>query len=106
MLVYFLVVFGLVILAELVKGLSANGTPPVLQKFAWQMDLARLMWTQIGAIRAVGGALLVVLAVLLSAEERLIALLAAVPLAAVWGGIYWLFNRFWVGRYKFPAPSQ
>ena len=105
MLVYFLIVFGLVILAELVKGLSANGTPPVLQKFAWQMDLARLMWTQIGAIRVVGGALLIVLAVLLSAEERLIALLAAVPLAAVWGGIYWLFNRFWVGRYKFPAIS-
>ena len=31
MLVYFLIVFGLVILAELIKGLSANGTPPVLQ---------------------------------------------------------------------------
>ena len=105
MLIYFLIVFGLVILAELVKGLSANGTPPVLQKFAWQMDLARLMWTQIGSIRAVGGAVLVALAVLLSAEERLIALLAAVPLAAIWGGIYWLFNRFWVGRYKFPAIS-
>lgn len=105
MLIYFLIVFGLVILAELVKGLSANGTPPVLQKFAWQMDLARLMWTQIGSIRAVGGALLVVLAVLLAAEERLIPFLAAVPLATVWGGIYWLFNRFWVGRYKFPAIS-
>jgi len=105
MLAYFFVVFGLVILAELVKGLSANGTPPVLQKFAWQMDLARLMWTQIGLVRVVGGLALLALAVMLPAEDRLAALIGAVPLGALWGGIYWLFNRFWVGRYKFPAIS-
>ena len=36
----FFIVFTGLVLVELTKGLSANGTPPVLQRFSWQMDLA------------------------------------------------------------------
>ena len=43
----FFSIFGVLILSELVKGLSANGTPPVLQRFSWQIDLAYFMWSNI-----------------------------------------------------------
>ena len=33
----FFATFLLLIALELIKGLSANGTPPVLQRFSWQM---------------------------------------------------------------------
>ncbi|MEM7284391.1 MAG: hypothetical protein AAF438_22555, partial [Pseudomonadota bacterium] len=49
----FILIFVLLIVAELLKGLSANGTPPVLQKYAWQMDLAYVMWSSIAHIRMI-----------------------------------------------------
>ena len=50
--IYFIVLIGLV-LAELTKGLSANGTPPFLQKLPGQMHLAHFMWSNIMLIRIV-----------------------------------------------------
>jgi len=47
MLTLFFSVCAAIILAEIIKGLSANGTPPVLQSFSWQMDLAYFMWSHI-----------------------------------------------------------
>ncbi len=89
--------------AELIKGLSANGTPPVLQSFRWQMDLAYFMWRGIGWMRAVlGAAIVVVLALNLSGLMVALALF----LGSVWGGVYWLFNHYWVGRVKFQPISQ
>ncbi len=44
---YFLMTFAALAALELIKGLSANGTPPVLQRFSWQMDLAHFMWSSI-----------------------------------------------------------
>ena len=49
----FLIALSLLVLLELTKGLSANGTPPVLQKFSWQLDLAYLMWRASWPIRIV-----------------------------------------------------
>ena len=60
MLSLFVILLWLVVALELIKGLSANGTPPVLQKFSWQMDLAYAMWSSIGIIRIVGAIALVV----------------------------------------------
>ena len=104
MLSLFIVLFVVLILAELIKGLSANGTPPVLQRFSWQMDLARFMWTKIGLIRIVLAVALVAIFVL--ADARIAKLIVAILLTPVWYGIYWLFNRYWVGRFKFPAINQ
>ena len=104
MLTQFLIVFVVLILAELVKGLSANGTPPVLQRFSWQMDLAHVMWSNIGRIRIVLALGLVALLVL--GEARIAMIASGVVLGALWYGIYWLFNRYWVGRFKFPAIRQ
>ena len=93
-------------LIELVKGLSANGTPPFLQKFSWQMDLAYFMWSNILLFRIVFAAAIVVVFFLIPSEQRLTAVLIAIPAFALWGGIYWLFNRFWVGRFKFLPITQ
>jgi hypothetical protein len=101
MVVSFLIIFTLLILAELTKGLSANGTPPVLQKFSWQLDLAYFMWSNIRYIRII---LVVIMAILvwkmIPAERSSIVIVSAV-LTALWGLIYWVFNLFWVGKYKF-----
>ena len=53
MTVLFFCLFVALILAEFIKGLSANGTPPILQSYPWQMDLAYFMWTNIGKFRIV-----------------------------------------------------
>lgn len=50
MLTVFVVLLLLIAALELIKGLSANGTPPVLQRFSWQMDLAYFMWSTIGVV--------------------------------------------------------
>ena len=50
---YFYLILSLLVLAELVKGLSANGTPPVLQRFSWQIDLAYFMWMNIVKFRII-----------------------------------------------------
>ncbi|MEM6305816.1 MAG: DUF3179 domain-containing (seleno)protein [Pseudomonadota bacterium] len=100
----FVLVFLTLIAAELIKGLSANGTPPVLQKYSWQMDLAHLMWSNIIRLRVFFIGALVVIFV--SGGFALPMLVWALPLGAIWGGIYWVFNRFWVGKVKFLPISQ
>lgn len=106
MLSWYVTVFVLVILAELVKGLSANGTPPVLQRFSWQMSLAYFMWTNIRWIRIAGVAVLAYILWDAGPEARRAMLIATVPLGLVWYGVWWVFNRFWVGKYKFLPISQ
>lgn len=106
MLSLFVILLWVVVTLELIKGLSANGTPPVLQKFSWQMDLAYAMWSSIGIIRIVGAVALAVSVFFVPDEARLAALMWAVPALALWGGIYWLFNHYWVGRVKFPPIGQ
>ena len=97
----FYLIFTLLIIAELIKGLSANGTPPVLQKFSWQLDLARFMWTKILFIRIVLVAALVFSVYSMPAESRSSIIAGGVILCLLWAFIYWLFNRYWVGRFKF-----
>lgn len=97
----FFIVFTILIFGELTKGLSANGTPPVLQKYPWQLDLAYFMWSNILPIRIVLVASLVLLLWLMTPEARFAAIIGGVLLGLLWGGIYWLFNRRWVGKYKF-----
>lgn len=97
----FILVFLALILVELIKGLSANGTPPVLQKFSWQMDLAHFMWTNIIRFRVILGAALILIAVSAPAGAAVSIIGATLVLGSIWAGIYWLFNRFWVGKYKF-----
>lgn len=100
----FLLFFIGLIAAELTKGLSANGTPPVLQKFSWQMDLAYLMWTNIWWIRIAFA--IIIAAILAISGFPLVMVLWSIALGAIWGGIYWVFNHFWVGRVKFLPISQ
>ncbi|MEM6985114.1 MAG: DUF3179 domain-containing (seleno)protein [Pseudomonadota bacterium] len=102
----FFVVFFVLVLAELTKGLSANGTPPVLQKFDWQIDLAHFMWTHIQTIRVVLVFLLVVLFFAMTGDQQIRVVPGSILLGMAWGGIYWLFNHYWVGRVKFkPLPN-
>lgn len=102
---FFLVFLGL-ILMELIKGLSANGTPPVLQKFDWQIDLAHFMWSNIFVLRIILVAFMAALTwqIVLTAGWGFY--LGVVFFGAVWWGVYWVFNRFWVGKYKFLPISQ
>ncbi|MEM7376019.1 MAG: DUF3179 domain-containing (seleno)protein [Pseudomonadota bacterium] len=100
MTLYFLVFFAAVI-AELVKGLSANGTPPVLQTFDWQLDLAHRMWTHIKTVRIVLGFALVVLFFAMTGDQQVRAVPGSILLGMLWAGIYWVFNHYWVGRVKF-----
>ena len=97
----FFIVFAGLILVELTKGLSANGTPPVLQRFSWQMDLAYFMWSNIIFFRLAFVIAIVWMFVQIPAEARMGVVPGGVVLAALWGFIYWLFNRYWVGRFKF-----
>jgi len=101
MVTIFFIVFILLILVELIKGLSANGTPPVLQKYPWQLDLAHFMWSNIKYFRIILIAILALLVWNMSAGERSAILIPSIILAALWGGIYWLFNLYWVGKHKF-----
>ena len=93
-------------LVELVKGLSANGTPPVLQRFSWQMDLAHFMWSNILFFRIVLGVAIIWMFTQIPAEARMGVVPGAVVILALWGFIYWLFNRYWVGRFKFLPITQ
>ncbi|MGR3636284.1 MAG: DUF3179 domain-containing (seleno)protein [Shimia sp.] len=102
----FFVIFLLLILVELIKGLSANGTPPILQKFAWQMDLAHFMWSNIRMFRIVLAIALVVFASQAMAVAPVAVVLGTLIMGAVWAGIYWVFNHFWVGKVKFLPISQ
>lgn len=102
----FIVTFLLLIALELLKGLSANGTPPVLQRFSWQMDLAHFMWSTILYFRIALVVALVLIASQIPSDAGIGWMIAGVLLALVWGGIYWLFNRYWVGRFKFLPITQ
>lgn len=101
---FFVLLVGAV-LADLIKGLSANGTPPVLQKLPGQLHLAHFMWSNIMVIRIIFAVALLAVFILTPAG-RLIMVVGAIPLGAIWFGVYWLFNKFWVGRVKFPPLSQ
>lgn len=102
----FFTIFGALILTELIKGLSANGTPPVLQRFSWQIDLAYFMWSHIVRFRIALVIALVFIAAQLESQDSLGFFVGFVLCAALWGGIYWLFNKFWVGRVKFLPITQ
>jgi len=102
---FLLLIFGIA-LTELVKGLSANGTPPVLQKFSWQMDLAYFMWSNIVLFRVVFALAILVAFFFIPSEQRASAALISLPFFALWAGIYWVFNRYWVGRFKFLPITQ
>lgn len=101
MVALFISVFIILVLAELIKGLSANGTPPILQSYPWQLDLAYFMWSNILYFRIILVAILAFLCWSMSSVECSAVLIPSVILAALWGIIYWIFNLFWVGKYKF-----
>ena len=103
---YFFMALAGLALVELVKGLSANGTPPVLQSFSWQMDLAHFMWSNILFFRIILGVAIAWMFTQISAEARMGVVPGAVVILALWGFIYWLFNRYWVGRFKFLPITQ
>jgi hypothetical protein len=102
----FLIIFTALVLIELVKGLSANGTPPVLQQFSWQMDLAHFMWSSILPLRIIFVLGLVALLFSMPAADRMSVVPGGITLGLAWGFIYWLFNRYWVGRFKFLPITQ
>lgn len=98
----FFTLFVILITCELLKGLSTNGTPPILQKFSWQLDLAYFMWSNIVWIRILLVLAMLVVVVIMPAEQRTTAwLVVGILLALLWGFIYWLFNHYWCGRVKF-----
>ena len=106
MLTLFFSVCAAIILAEIIKGLSANGTPPVLQSFSWQMDLAYFMWSHIVKFRIVLLVILAGIAIQLDIEHPAMFATGIMIWLALWGGIYWLFNKFWIGKYKFLPITQ
>ena len=101
MIILFYIVFGMILLAELIKGLSANGTPPVLQKYAWQLDLAYFMWSNILYFRIALVAILAFAVWKMSPDEQSSLIIPTTILGIGWAFIYWLFNLFWVGKHKF-----
>ena len=106
MLILIIAVFVVLISAELIKGLSANGTPPVLQKYPWQMDLAYLSWNSIAYIRVV---CFILAAFLLWQILPSLSVASAVligVLLSVWFAVMWLFNFYWVGKRKFDPLSN
>ena len=102
----FFSIFAALILSELVKGLSANGTPPVLQSFSWQMDLAYFMWSNIVKFRVILLVALGVVAFQLQIQNITSFVMGLALCMALWGGIYWLFNKYWIGKYKFLPITQ
>ena len=102
----FHIVFLALVLAELTKGLSANGTPPVLQRFSWQMDLAHFMWSSILPLRIILVLGLSAIFFGMPADERMSVVPGGIALGLAWGFVYWLFNRYWVGRFKFLPITQ
>ena len=97
----FCALFIALILLELIKGLSANGTPPVLQKYSWQLHLAYFMWSNIRLFRITLVVALLALFWASPASDRIWYIGIGVLLGLIWAFIYWLFNLFWVGKYKF-----
>ena len=102
----FVGLFLILILAELVKGLSANGTPPVLQKLPGQLHLAYFMWSSIQVLRGLFVAGLIACVVSAPLGVQFIMMGAAIPLGLIWGGVYWFFAKVWTGRVKFPPITS
>jgi hypothetical protein len=102
----FFIVSAALVLTELIKGLSANGTPPVLHRFSWQMDLAHFMWSSIVPFRIIFVLGLSAIFFGMPAEIRMSVVPGGVALGLAWWFIYWLFNRYWVGRFKFLPITQ
>ena len=103
---WFFIIFTILIGVELIKGLSANGTPPILQKFSWQMDLAYFMWSNITIFRSLLVFGLLYIATQMSPANQGTFTVGLTVCLAMWGGIYWLFNHYWVGRVKFLPITQ
>ena len=99
---YFLMTFAALAALELIKGLSANGTPPVLQRFSWQMDLAHFMWSSILFFRIAFVAALVWMFVSMPEESRMAVIPGGIVFGALWGFIYWLFRK---GSKRLPATK-
>lgn len=104
--IYFFVAFAALIASELIKGLSANGTPPILQRFSWQMDVAYFMWSHIQKLRIAFGLLLIYFATQIEFGNITAFAFGVILCIALWGGIYWLFNKYWIGKYKFLPITQ
>ena len=96
----FFVLFLAAIISDLVKGLSANGTPPILQKLPGQLHVAYFMWSSIRVLRILFGVALIACVVLAPLGAKFIMVGAAVPLGQMWWGVYWVFNKVWSGRVK------
>ena len=84
----FLIVFAALVLTELIKGLSANGTPPVLQRFSWQMDLAHFMWSSIVPLRIIFILGLSAIFFGMPAETRMSVVPGGIVLGLAWGFVY------------------
>ena len=98
--------FSALILAELIKGLSANGTPPLRQKYSWQLDLAYFMWSKILYFRLLFIVLMAYCLFSMTGQEQASVVPFSITLVLVWGFVYWLFNLFWVGKHKFDPLKQ
>lgn len=94
------------IFVDLMKGLSANGTPPILQKLPGQMHLAYFMWSNIRFLRFIFLVALLSILVLSPNGARWIMVAVAIPLGLLWYGVYWLFTHYWTGRKKFPGLKE
>ena len=70
------------------------------------MHLAHFMWSNIMLIRVVLIIALVAMVVMASGNARWIMIGGAVPLGLAWFGVFWLFEKIWTGRVKFPGITQ
>ncbi len=101
MVIIFFTVFVVLILVELTKSLSANGTPPILQSYPWQLDLAYFMWSNIRYFRIILISILILLALNMSPVEQSSLVIPSIILGIIWAVIFYIFNYVWVGKYKF-----
>ena len=70
------------------------------------MDLAHFMWSTILFFRIAFVIAIAWMFFQIPAESRMAVVPGGIVLAALWGFIYWLFNRYWVGRFKFLPITQ
>ena len=101
----FYLTFLVLIIAEFLKGLSANGTPAVFQDYDWQMDFAYFMWSIIDYVRIVLFAILGYLLWKMAPLKRS-TIIGGILIFLLWGFFYWFFNHFWNGGSKFPPVDN
>lgn len=97
--------FIALIIAEFLKGISANGTPPFLQDYDWQMDFAYFMWSIIFYVRIVLFAIIAYQLWKINPLKRSTIILS-ILLFLLWAFFYWFFNHFWNGASKFPPVDN